>query len=192
MAKFFDTITDPLRRIAERQKIFFVASAAEGARVNVSPRPTQDTLRITGPNELLYLDMTGSGAETAAHLKADGRLTVMFCSFDAQPMIVRFFGTGRSVFKGSAEYQTLLETHFDGKELPGARQIVVQSVEAAQSSCGYGVPFFDYQGERETLRNYWLEREGEAEISAYLEKKNLTSQDGLPTGLDAVVDALKG
>lgn len=190
MAKFFDHIPDPLRRIAERQHIFFVASAAPGARVNLSPRPTKDTLRITGPNEAMYLDMTGSGAETAAHLKADGRMTMMFCSFEAQPMIVRFFGTGRSVFKGSDEYATLLKTHFDGKELPGARQIVVQTVETAQSSCGYGVPFFDYVGERSTLRD-WAEGKGDAGIKAYLEERNLTSQDGLPTGMEAVVQGLE-
>ncbi|SFK27063.1 pyridoxamine 5'-phosphate oxidase family protein [Celeribacter neptunius] len=187
MAKFFDSITDPLRRIAERQHIFFVASAAEGARVNVSPRPTRDTLRITGPNEVIYLDMTGSGMETAAHLKADGRMTMMFCSFDAQPMIVRFFGTGRSVFRGSDEYQALLDAHFDGKELPGARQIVVQTVEAAQSSCGYGVPFFEYQGERPTLRE-WSERKGEDGIKAYWQDKGLASQDGLPTGLEVALE----
>ncbi|WP_226554755.1 pyridoxamine 5'-phosphate oxidase family protein [Celeribacter naphthalenivorans] len=191
MAKFFDSIPNPLRRMVERQRIFFVATAAAGARVNVSPRPTAETLRITGPNELIYLDMTGSGAETAAHLKADGRMTVMFCSFEEQPMIVRFFGTGRSVFKGTEEYQTLLDTHFDGQELPGARQIVVQTIEQAQSSCGYGVPFFEYEGERSTLKD-WSTRKGDAGIADYLEEKNLVSQDGLPTGLEEVAEALKG
>ncbi|ATG48752.1 pyridoxamine 5'-phosphate oxidase [Celeribacter ethanolicus] len=191
MAKFFKSITDPLRRVVERQRIFFVATAAVGARVNVSPRPTADTLRITGPNEAMYLDMTGSGAETAAHLRADGRMTMMFCSFDEQPMIVRFFGTGRSVLKGTEEFDTLLANYFDGKDLPGSRQIVVMAIEATQSSCGYGVPFFDYIGERPTLRD-WSARKGDAGIADYLAEKNLVSQDGLPTGFESVVDALKG
>ncbi|PTQ74730.1 pyridoxamine 5'-phosphate oxidase family protein [Celeribacter persicus] len=191
MAKFFKTITDTLRRIVERQRIFFVATAAEGARVNVSPRPTADTLRITGPNEAMYLDMTGSGAETAAHLRADGRMTMMFCSFEEQPMIIRFFGTGRSVLKGTEEFDTLLNNYFDGKDLPGSRQIVVLTVEETQSSCGYGVPFFEYTGERSTLRD-WSERKSDAEIAEYLEQKNLVSQDGLPTGFEAVADSLKG
>ncbi|WP_066707239.1 pyridoxamine 5'-phosphate oxidase family protein [Celeribacter ethanolicus] len=191
MAKFFKSITDPLRRVVERQRIFFVATAAVGARVNVSPRPTADTLRITGPNEAMYLDMTGSGAETAAHLRADGRMTMMFCSFDEQPMIVRFFGTGRSVLKGTEEFDTLLSNYFDGKDLPGSRQIVVMAIEATQSSCGYGVPFFDYTGERPTLRD-WSARKGDAGIADYLAEKNLMSQDCLPTGFESVVDALKG
>ncbi|WP_460272601.1 pyridoxamine 5'-phosphate oxidase family protein [Celeribacter sp. ULVN23_4] len=191
MAKFFKTITDPLRRIVERQRIFFVATAAEGARVNVSPRPTADTLRITGPNEAMYLDMTGSGAETAAHLLADGRMTMMFCSFEEQPMIIRFFGTGRSILKGTEEFDTFLKNYFNGKDLPGSRQIVVMSIEETQSSCGYGVPFFEYTGERSTLRD-WSERKGDVGIAEYLATKNLESQDGLPTGFGAVAEALKG
>lgn len=184
MGKFFDEINETLRKVVERQKIFFVASAAEGARVNVSPRPTKDTFKITGKNQAMYMDMTGSGAETAAHLLADGRLTLMFCSFDEQPMIVRFFGTGRSVHAGTEEFDHLVQAHFEGKVLPGARQIVVQTVDKTQSSCGFGVPFFDYQGERDTLLN-WAERQGPERIATYWQERNQTSQDGLPTGIQS-------
>lgn len=181
MAKQFPALDDKLIRFIGQQKVFFVASAAPGARVNLSPKG-HDALRVVGPNRVLYLDMTGSSSETSAHLKADGRITLMFCAFDGPPMILRLYGRGRSLLRGEAAYQALLETHFGGKELPGARQIVDGEIDLVQTSCGYAVPFFDYVEDRPTLFD-WAERKGEEGLRDYRAEKNALSLDGLPTGM---------
>lgn len=182
MAKQFDSIDDRLRQFIERQHIFFVASAAEGTRVNLSPKGL-DALRVLGPNSVVYLDLTGSGNETAAHLLVDGRLTIMFCAFEGPPLILRLYGKGRVLPRGGAEYARLLAEHYPGEEPVGARQMVTLDVDLVQTSCGYGVPHYDYEGERPSLTNWAAKRGGEAGLAAYREEKNLRSMDGLPTGL---------
>ena len=160
--------------------MFFTGSAAPGARVNISPRGTE-ALRVLTPNAVAYLDQTGSGNETAAHLRADGRLTLMFCAFEGPPMILRLYGRGRVLPRGGAEYARLLAAEFGGAEPPGARQIVALDVDLVQTSCGFGVPLFEYGGERASLTR-WAEAKGEAWLEAYRREKNARSMDGLPTG----------
>ena len=181
MAKQFPSIEPAHRAFIERQRVFFAASAAPGGRVNISPRGT-DALRVLGPNAVAYLDRTGSGNETAAHLRADGRLTLMLCAFEGPPLIMRLYGRGRTLRRGGAEYARLLAEAFGGEEPVGARQIVVLDVELVSTSCGYGVPRFEYVGERESLTR-WSEAKGEAGLEAYRRENNARSIDGLPTGL---------
>jgi len=181
MAKQFPRIEPAHRDFIGRQRIFFTASAAAGGRVNVSPRGT-DALRVLGDNAVAYLDCTGSGNETAAHLRASGRLTLMLCAFEGPPRILRLYGQGRILRRGGADYAALLEAAFGGAEPPGARQIVALDVDLVQTSCGYGVPLFDYAGERPSLA-HWAEAKGEAGLEAYRREKNAYSIDGLPTGL---------
>src|SRR3954452_24638208 len=159
MAKQFPHITDAHRDFIARQHVFFTASAAEGARVNLSPKPA-DAFRVLGDNAVAYLDRTGSGNETAAHLLADGRLTIMFCSFEGPPSILRLYGRGEVLHRGTPDYLALLRVRYDGQEPPGARQIVRLAVEVVQTSCGYGVPLFDFKERRPTLHR-WAQSKGE-------------------------------
>ncbi|NOG70100.1 pyridoxamine 5'-phosphate oxidase family protein [Roseicella sp. DB1501] len=181
MARRFPRIEEAHRAFIARQHIFFAASAAPGARVNLSPREGA-ALRVLGPDAVCWLDRTGSGAETAAHLAADGRLTLMFCAFSGPPMILRLYGRGESLRRGSDAYAALLAGAYGGEEVPGARQIVRLAVDLVQTSCGYGVPLFEHVGERRTLED-WARRKGEAGLADYRTKKNARSLDGLPTGL---------
>lgn len=183
MAKQFERIGDEHRAFIERQKMFFVGSAAADGRVNVSPKGL-DTLRVLGANEVAYLDLTGSGNETAAHLKATGRLTLMFCAFEGPPVILRLYGTGRVLRRGSDGYARLID-RFD--ELPGARQIVVQDINLVQTSCGYAVPLYDFKAHRGGLIR-WAEAKGEDGVEAYWQEKNVRSIDGLPTGVAELQD----
>ena len=178
MAKFYSALNDDLRAFIARQQLFFTASAAPAGRINLSPKGL-DSLRCLDDHTVAYLDLTGSGNETAAHLRADGRLTLMFCSFDAQPLILRLYGRGRVVRPRDADWPALLQ-HFN--PLPGARQIIVLTLEGAQTSCGYGVPRYQLIGERETLRR-WAENKGPQGIADYWRDKNQVSIDGLPTHL---------
>lgn len=181
MAKQFSSIDDRLRDFIARQHIFFTASAASNSRVNLSPRETL-CLRIISPNTAIYLDRTGSGNETSAHMKADGRLTIMFCAMEGPPMILRLYGRGRIIHRPSPEYRELLHTHYDGDEPLGARQIVWLDIDLVQTSCGFGVPLFSYEGERPSLDN-WANAKGPDGIEEYWREKNIVSMDGLPTGL---------
>jgi hypothetical protein len=185
MGKQFSSIEPDHRAFIRRQHIFFVASATAGSRVNLSPKDAA-SLRILDGNRAAYLDQTGSGNETAAHLLADGRLTLMFCAFAGAPLILRLFGKGKVLARQSAAYTELLATEFGGIEPPGSRQMVVLDIDLVQTSCGYGVPLFDFSGERTTLLR-WAEAKGEEGIAKYWRMKNTASIDGLPTGiLDAV------
>jgi hypothetical protein len=183
MASFFQQIEPAHAAFIQQQHIFFTASAAATGRVNVSPRGA-DAFRVLGPNCVTYLDETGSGNETAAHLRASGRLTIMFCGFENVPMIMRLYGQGRSLPRGTPEYAALLQTAYDNREPPGARQIICLDIELVQTSCGYGVPLFDYKADRPTLRR-WADGKGEAGVAAYRRQKNIRSIDGFETGIDA-------
>ncbi len=180
MAKDFPALSAQHREFISRQHMFFTASAAAGTRINLSPRST-DTFRALSDTAACYLDRTGSGNETAAHLKADGRLTVMFCAVEGPPLILRLYGRGRAIARGSAEYAQLLATRYDDSEPLGARQIIRIDIELVKTSCGYGVPLMDYRQERDTM-DRWAEAKGPDGIAAYWREKNLTSMDGLPTG----------
>jgi Pyridoxamine 5'-phosphate oxidase len=181
MAKQFREIEAAHAAFIAKQHIFFVASAAGGSHVNLSPRST-DSLRVLGPQAVAYLDRTGSGNETAAHIRAGGRITIMLCAFDGAPLILRLYGRGTVHRRSTAAFADLLGAHFGDVAPLGTRQIVSLEVELVQTSCGFGVPLFDYRAERDVL-DRWAERKGEAGIESYWREKNLTSLDGLPTGL---------
>ena len=171
MAKFFEHLEPAHAAFIDQQHIFFTASAAATGRVNVSPRGA-DAFRVIDPNTVAYLDETGSGNETAAHLRASGRLTIMFCGFENVPMILRLYGQGRSLQRGTPEYAACWKPAFGNLEPPGARQIICLDVEMVQTSCGYGVPLFDFKEERPTLRR-WAENKGEDGVAAYHREKNV-------------------
>jgi hypothetical protein len=181
MAKQFPALDDDHRAFIARQHIFFTASATADSRINLSPREGS-AFRVIGPHSVCYLDQTGSGAETAAHLLADGRLTIMFCSFQTQPLILRLYGRGRSLLRGTPDYAATLAAAFGGIESPGARQIVLLDIETVHTSCGYGVPFFTFVEERKQLKT-WASAQGEQGMADYRARKNGVSLDGLPTGL---------
>jgi hypothetical protein len=177
-------ITSELRDFILRQHLFFVASAplsAEG-HVNLSPKG-MESLCILSPQRVAYLDLVGSGNETSAHLRENGRITFMFCAFDGPPNILRLYGTGHTVLPGQPEWGALSQ-HFSMKDYPGARQIIVADITRVQTSCGFGVPLFEYQRERDQFFK-WVEKEGPQGIQAYTQKHNRTSLDGLPTELGA-------
>ena len=178
MADFFDSITDRLREFIEQQHIFFVGTAARDGRVNVSPKG-MDTFRVLGPNRAVWLNLTGSGNETAAHLLDSNRMTLMFCSFERKPLILRLYGTASEVQPDQAEWAELAG-HFP--DLPGARQIFDVAIESVQTSCGYAVPRMTFDEERELLSN-WAQKKGADGVSAYHQEKNVVSIDGLPTGM---------
>jgi hypothetical protein len=179
MGKQFARIEPEHRAFIERQKIFFVASAPPKGRINVSPKGLS-SFRVLGDSDVAYLDCTGSGSETRAHLMAsdDKRLTIMFCAFDGDPMILRLYGQARSLMRGTPEYADLAPGFAD---IAGARQIVRLSVDLVQTSCGMGVPLFDYRQERGSLVRYWT-RQGVDNLRKYWGLKNMKSIDGLPTG----------
>jgi hypothetical protein len=180
MGKQFPSLDASHREFIGRQRIFFAASAAPNARVNVSPRGT-DAFAVIDERAVAYLDRTGSGNETAAHLKADGRLTIMFCAFDGPPNILRLYGRGEVLRRGSPGYAALVESAFGAVEPAGARQIVRLDIDLVQTSCGYGTPLFDYRGERPSLDN-WARSKGEEGLETYRREKNTVSIDGLTTG----------
>lgn len=180
MAKDFPALNAHHRDFIGKQHVFFTATAATGTRINISPRST-DLFRVMGDNSACYLDRTGSGNETAAHLKADGRMTIMFCGVDGPPLILRLYGRGRIIARGSADYARLLAAEFANTEPLGARQITWLDFDLVKTSCGYGVPLMDYVGERDTM-DRWAEAKGPDGIEAYWRDKNMVSMDGLPTG----------
>jgi hypothetical protein len=190
MAKQFPHLEPTHREFIQCQRLFFTASAASTGHVNVSPKGL-DALRVLDEKSVVYLDLTGSGNETAAHLLADGRLTLMFCAFEGPPLILRLYGRGHVLPRGGAEYARLLAAEFGGVEPLGARQMVRLDIELVQTSCGYGVPLYEYGGERPTLTK-WAEAKGPEGLKTYRSQKNLHSIDGLPTGFVEAEDADPG
>lgn len=181
MSEFFQEIEPKHRAFIEKQHLFFVATAAPDSRINLSPKGL-DGLRVLDERRVVYLDLTGSGNETAAHLLADGRLTLMICALEKAPLILRLYGRGRVLPRGGPEYAQILEGRFAGREPPGARQMVLLDVELVQTSCGFGVPVYAYQGERTSLID-WAEHRGDEGLERYRSERNRVSLDGLPTGL---------
>ena len=183
MATDYPALTGHHREFIGKQHIFFTASSVPGSRVNLSPRST-DWFRVLADTAACYLDRTGSGNETAAHALAGGHMTIMFCAVEGPPLILRLYGHGRAIPHGSDEYRAVLAEQFGGIEEPiGARQIMRLDFDLVKTSCGYGVPFFEYTGERDTL-DRWAEAKGDDGIAEYWANKNVVSMDGLPTGYD--------
>jgi hypothetical protein len=176
MARVFEQITPELKTFIEEQPLFFVASAplsAEG-HVNLSPKGL-DCLRVLSPSRVAYLDLTGSGNETAAHLLENGRITFMFCAFRGPPRILRLYGTGEVVLPESPSWDELIGgfPHY-----PGVRQIIVAEISRVQTSCGYAVPLMDFARQRDTLLR-WADAKSDA-LPRYRREKNARSIDGLP------------
>ena len=180
MAKVFDCITEELQEFIASQHIFFVGSAPLSAtgHVNLSPKGLE-CFRILSPHQVAYLDLTGSGNETSAHLQENGRITFMFCAFEEPPRILRLYGQGYTVLPDSPNWKSLYSLF---APIPGTRQIIVADIERVQTSCGLGVPIYEYQGQRQSLVN-WASKKGEQGIQEYQQQKNIISIDGLPTPL---------
>lgn len=179
MATVHASITPELQAFIEAQPMYFVASAplAASGHVNLSPKGL-DSFRVLGPDRVAYLDLTGSGNETAAHLRENGRITLMFCAFGGPPKILRLYGSGRTVHPADAEWEALAARF---PEHPGIRQVVVADVERVQTSCGFGVPRMQLAGQRDQLVR-WAEAKGDG-LDAYRRQKNARSIDGLPAPL---------
>jgi len=177
VAEFFDRLDDKHIAMIGRQPVFFVATAAEDARINLSPKG-YDAFRVISPTRVAYLDLGGSGNETHAHLAADGRITVMFCNFDRPALILRIYGRGRPVLPQDADWDELAG-QFD--LMPGTRQIFDIAVDSVQTSCGWGVPFYEFKGERDQLKRTWdhaYEKHGDA-VDEKFYVSNAESIDGL-------------
>jgi len=176
MAKVFSELTDRLREFIEAQSVFFVASAplSVDGHVNLSPKGL-DTFRFLDDRRVAYLDLTGSGNETAAHLSENGRITIMFCAFQGPPMILRLFGRGRAVLPGTPEWVGLIPL-FD--EIQGGRQLIIADIHRVQTSCGYAVPFMDAPEDRDQLTR-WAAAKGEEGLAEFRQEKNTESIDGI-------------
>jgi hypothetical protein len=180
MSKQYDAIGDRHRRFIKRQPVFFVATAARNGRVNVSPKGL-DSLRVLSPHRVVWLNGTGSGNETAAHLLDVDRMTIMFCSFVREPLILRLYGTAREVQQDDDDWAELSGLF---PPMRGARQVYDVAVDLVQTSCGYGVPLMEVTGQRE-LMDGWAAKKSPEDLAAYRAEKNLESIDGFPTGLRA-------
>lgn len=178
MARFYPALEDSHRSFIQAQPIFFTATAPLEGRINLSPKG-MDSFRIFSSRQVGYLDVTGSGNETAAHLRENGRFTVMFCSFAADPLILRLYGRGRVIRRQDSEWAGVRAAFPD---LPGERQIVLMDIDSVQTSCGYAVPLMNPAGERDTLTR-WAEKKGPTGLLDYWRDKNQISIDGLATGL---------
>lgn len=176
MGKQLESITTELQEFIENQKIFFVGTAASKGRVNISPKGT-DSLRILDKNKIVWLNLTGSGNETAAHLLQNNRMTIMFCAFEGKPMILRLYGQAKTYHKRDLEF------HSYSKLFPeniGTRQIIEMAIDLVQTSCGFAVPLMDFKEERNIL-NAWSTKQGTAGIETYWENRNTLSIDGFET-----------
>jgi len=178
MGKVYPAIEGPIAEWIAAQKVFFVASAplSGSGHVNLSPKGL-DTLRILDPHSVVYLDLVGSGAETAAHLRENGRITLLFCAFEGKPKLLRLYGRGRVVEPGDPDWEALASRF---PALPGRRAVIHVDVERIADSCGFGVPLYRFEGERPQLVE-WAERKGEAGLRSYLREHNARSIDGLPS-----------
>ncbi|WP_066483386.1 MULTISPECIES: pyridoxamine 5'-phosphate oxidase family protein [unclassified Sphingomonas] len=183
MAEFFDSVNDDHRAFIARQPVFFVATAAEGARINLSPKG-MDSFRVLDDRRVAYLDLGGSGNETQAHLNADGRITIMFCAFDNPALILRIYGRGSCTVAGDPGYDALA-AHFS--RLPGARQIFEIAVDSIQTSCGWGVPHMALERERKTLVKYHATQDAGVRLARIADRTH--SIDGLPVRVQTVMPA---
>jgi len=177
MADDYTEIDDRLQKWMAQQHMFFVATApsSDGGLVNCSPKGL-DSLRVLGPKELAYVDTGGSGIETLAHLKENGRIVLMMCAFDGPPRIMRFYGTGTPIEPHDDAFDDLLAKF---PAMPAARNIIRIEVDRIMKSCGYGVPLYDYKEQRESIPNYF-NNQSDDEILAYRRNRNSASLDGLP------------
>jgi hypothetical protein len=178
MGKKINQIEPEIKKFIEEQKIFFVGTAMSTGIVNISPKG-MDSFRVLGANRVIWLNVTGSGNETATHLRESNRMTIMFCAFEGKPLILRLYGTAKTYHPRDAEWNDLSELF---PSFVGSRQIFDMEVDVVQTSCGMAVPFMDYQNEREELTN-WAKKQGIEGINRYWQNKNTVSFDGHETGI---------
>lgn len=178
MGKQFKEISENLQQFIENQKIFFVGTAAAEGTVNISPKGI-DSFKVLSGTQVVWHNLTGSGNETAAHLLKNDRMTIMFCSFDKNPLILRLYGKASIYHPRDAEYEKYIDLFPSNT---GSRQVVSMKVDLVQTSCGFGVPLMEAAEERDTL-NVWANKKGEEGIEEYWKEKNQESIDGFPTNI---------
>lgn len=177
MGKFYEELSPKHSKFIEEQKMFFVGTAPkDGGSVNISPKGLE-CFKILSPTQVAYSNMAGSGNETSAHLIESSRMTLMFCSFDKIPLILRLYGAGREITPEDAEFE---EFYAKMPQVSGIRQIFIMDIDRIQTSCGYGVPFYEFTDQRPTLTT-WADKNGAEGVQKYITEKNHTSIDGLPT-----------
>lgn len=180
MGKFHEQISPEHQSFIEKQHIFFVSTAplSKDGHINLSPKGL-NCFKVISPNRVAYMDLISSGNETSAHTLENGRVTFMFCSFEKVPNILRLYGKGYTVLRGEKEWDELAKNF---TIYPSTRQIIVADIEKVQTSCGFGVPLYEYKGERD-IHFEWAEKKGEQGLEQYVQEKNLVSMDGLPTAI---------
>jgi len=178
MGKFSDTILEQHQTFIEKQHLFFVGSAPLSAKghINISPKGL-DSFRVLSPNRVAYMDIIGSGNETSAHIQENERITFMFCSFDKVPNILRLYGKGYPVIPGHPDWEEL-SRHFT--IYPSTRQLIVADIHLVQTSCGYGIPLYEFREDR-SIHFDWAEKKGSEGLATYIFEKNKVSLDGLET-----------
>lgn len=177
MAQQFEALNEDHIAFIERQLVFFVGTGAADTTINVSPKG-MDSLRVLSPNSLVWLNLTGSGNETAAHVLKSNRMTIMFCSFDKQPLILRLYGTAKMIYPRDSQPFGHYSDLFNHQ--PGTRQFFEMDIDRVQTSCGFAVPIYELKAERNTLAK-WAANKGEDGIADYWQEKNQHSIDGAPT-----------
>lgn len=182
MGKLHESIKPAHKKFIEKQNMFFVATAplSAGGRVNLSPKGL-DCFRVLSEHKVAYMDLISSGNETSAHTKENGRITIMFCSFEGAPNILRLYGKGHAVLPGTDEWNEYIP-HFT--IYPSTRQLIVAEIDLVQTSCGFGVPLYNFVGHRD-IHFEWAEKKGADGLVDYVQQNNLKSLDGLPTDLAA-------
>lgn len=178
MGKQFDSISKTHQEFIEKQHLFFVATAAAEGSVNVSPKG-MDSFRVIDQNKVVWLNLTGSGNETAAHLLRNDRMTIMFCAFEGNPLILRLYGNAKVYHNRDAEFHKFIDLF---PQSNGSRQVIEMDVKMVQSSCGFAVPLMDFQSDRDTLGN-WAATKDRKQIEEYWQQKNVKSIDGFDTNI---------
>ena len=180
MGKRFNEIRQEHEGFIKNQKIFFVGTAASSGRINISPKG-MDTFRIIDKNKIVWLNLTGSGNETAAHLIRNERMTIMFCAFEGKPMILRLYGNAKIYHPRDISYKEYIDMF---PQIAGARQIIEMEIDLVQTSCGNAVPFMDFREERSQLKS-WAEKQGEKRLKTYWKEKNSASIDNFNTNISS-------
>lgn len=176
MGKTYELIDEPLTRFIAAQHVFFVATAPAGdGHINLSPKGL-DSFRVLDPHTVAYLDLTGSGIETIAHLRDNGRITLLFCAFEGPPKILRLYGRGEAIMPNHPDFAALVAQF---PRFTGTRSVIRVALERIADSCGYGVPSYRYEGERRQLVD-WADNRGSEGLKAYRDERNARSIDGLP------------
>jgi hypothetical protein len=178
MAKRYDSISPEVASFIEKQPIFFVATALVNGRVNLSPKG-MDSLRVLDENKVIWLNLTGSGNETATHLLSLDRMTIMTCAFEGKPMILRLYGNATVYHPRDHEWNEYIDLF---PKYTGSRQLILMDVDLVQTSCGMSVPLMDFRGDRNEL-THWADKKGTQKIQNYWKEKNTESLDGHPTGI---------